>query len=44
MIPSAAVAVRSDPNIDRPRRLQSGSVDRYCGRRRAPTSRANVTS
>jgi hypothetical protein len=44
MIPSAAVAVRSDPNIDRPRRLQSGSVDRCCGRRRAPTSRANVTS
>jgi hypothetical protein len=30
MIPSAAVAVRSDPNIDRPRCLQSGSVDR-CG-------------
>jgi hypothetical protein len=31
MIPSAAVAVRSDPNIDRPGCLQSGSVDRYCG-------------
>jgi hypothetical protein len=43
MIPSAAVAVRSDPNIDRPRCLQSGSVDRDCGRRLAPTSRANVT-
>ena len=44
MILGAAVAVRSDPNIDRPRRLQSGSVDRCCGRRMAPTSRANVTS
>jgi hypothetical protein len=44
MIPSAAVAVRSDPNIDRPRCLESGSVDRCCGRRLAPTSRANVTS
>jgi hypothetical protein len=44
MIPSAAVAVRSDPNIDRPGCLQSGSVDRCCGRRMAPTSRANVTS
>jgi hypothetical protein len=44
MMRGAAVAVRSDPNIDRPRRLQSGSVDRCCGRRRAPTSRANVTS
>jgi hypothetical protein len=44
MIPSAAVAARSDPNIDRPRRLQSGSVDRCRGRRLAPTSRENVTS
>jgi hypothetical protein len=44
MICGAAVAARSDPNVDRPGCLESGSVDRCGGRRGAPTSRATVTS
>jgi len=44
MICVAVVTARSDPNVDRPRCLESGSVDRCCGRRGAPTGRANVTS
>ena len=39
-----AMIQRARANVDRPGCLESGSVDRCRGCRRAPTSRANVTS
>jgi hypothetical protein len=44
MIPGAAVAVRSDPNVDRPGALRVDLSTGAVAAAGAPTNRANVTS